>query len=267
MLRLPLLSALLVIVSVPAQADCLSACMADVGCRSAGTAAYCSAVDSDCRLFCGNPAAATTTPAPQQAPRDAGSPRGLTLALPGSGADSNSPSIASTVPPPPPSSPPPSNAPGRDGPITSNPPPSQSYNPPPQNYNPPQTNPPQRYNPPPQQQTKIDPKAVRDENDGTGRRYGAIAFSPTSQSWGDSYRYHSQGSAQDRAMGECGTLADDCVVAVWFYNNCGAVASDPNGTWGSAFSNSAPLASRAAIADCRKSGGQNCTVQHSVCSR
>jgi hypothetical protein len=62
---------------------------------------------------------------------------------------------------------------------------------------------------------------------GARRSYGAIAYSPSSGRYGDSYNYASRAQAEARATRECGK--DDCVIAAWFYNQCGALATSRNG--------------------------------------
>jgi hypothetical protein len=76
-------------------------------------------------------------------------------------------------------------------------------------------------------------------------KYGTIAMSAGTNTWGDSYRYGSRTEAERRALTECAKNARDCKVAVWFNDNCCAVGS----------------------ADCRKRGGKKCEMQHAVCSR
>jgi serine/threonine-protein kinase len=64
--------------------------------------------------------------------------------------------------------------------------------------------------------------------------YGAIAFSPKTGAWGESYPYGSRAEAERRALAECAKNAPDCTVAVWFNDQCGAVASAKDGTWADA---------------------------------
>jgi Domain of unknown function (DUF4189) len=54
---------------------------------------------------------------------------------------------------------------------------------------------------------------------GSGRSYGAIAYSPADGDVGYSENYGSQTQAETRAKKECGK--SDCEVAVRCYNSCG----------------------------------------------
>jgi serine/threonine-protein kinase len=64
-----------------------------------------------------------------------------------------------------------------------------------------------------------------------GTLHGAIAFSPSTKAYGFSYDYATKRQAEREAMRFCNQEANDCVIAVTFYNGCGAVAAGRNG-WG-----------------------------------
>jgi hypothetical protein len=102
-----------------------------------------------------------------------------------------------------------------------------------------------------------------------GRRrsnsYGAIAYSPDSGEIGYSKQYANRVQAEQRARQECGK--SDCEIAAWFYNSCGALATDDDGTWGGAQGGNEERARQAAIARCAKEGGKNCKVISTQCSR
>lgn len=98
------------------------------------------------------------------------------------------------------------------------------------------------------------------------RSYGAIAYSVSSGAWGYSEEYSGRTAAQNRAVKECRT--QDCQVAAWFYNSCGALAaSGTNGPWGAAQGANEARARQSAQARCAKEGGTNCQILFSRCSR
>lgn len=100
---------------------------------------------------------------------------------------------------------------------------------------------------------------------GRANAYGAIAYSPDSGEYGYSEQYTNRSQAEQRAKQECGK--NDCEIAAWFYNSCGALATDDNGTWGGAQGGNEQRARQAALARCAKEGGKDCKVIVSRCSR
>ncbi|WP_225726442.1 MULTISPECIES: DUF4189 domain-containing protein [unclassified Nocardia] len=63
-----------------------------------------------------------------------------------------------------------------------------------------------------------------------GYYYGAIAISYSTGYIGYSYDYADSGTAESRAVSQCGQA--DCQAVEWFANGCGAVAySRSTGTW------------------------------------
>jgi hypothetical protein len=103
--------------------------------------------------------------------------------------------------------------------------------------------------------------------EGAGAKYGAIAFSPSTNAWGEAYRYGSRAEAECRALAECAKNARYCRVAVWFNDKSGAVASAEGSIWAGGLGRTEAAATNDAIADCRKRGGKKCEMQHAVCSR
>jgi Domain of unknown function (DUF4189) len=95
--------------------------------------------------------------------------------------------------------------------------------------------------------------------------YGAIAYSPDTGQIGYSEQYANRAQAEQRARQECGQ--NDCEIAAWFYNSCGALATDDDGTWGGAQGGNEQRARQGAIARCKKEGGKNCKVIATQCSR
>ena len=96
------------------------------------------------------------------------------------------------------------------------------------------------------------------------RIYGAIAYSPASGAFGYSDNYGSESQADNRALSECGKT--DCVVASWFYNNCGAVVASADGTWGGGHGASLSSAINYAENACTRRGGTACVVKVTHCS-
>ncbi|HTS42392.1 MAG TPA: DUF4189 domain-containing protein [Xanthobacteraceae bacterium] len=95
--------------------------------------------------------------------------------------------------------------------------------------------------------------------------YGAIAFSPGSGSFGYSDNYANRTQAENRAKSECGK--NDCKIATWFFNQCGALAISGNGSWGADHSGREQGARSLALARCAKEGGTNCEIKVIHCSR
>jgi serine/threonine-protein kinase len=94
--------------------------------------------------------------------------------------------------------------------------------------------------------------------------FGAIAYSPSSGSYGYSDRYPDREQAESRANKECGR--NDCVAATWFFGHCGALATSSNGAWGSDQDTSEQKAQSLAQARCTSQGGTNCVILVSHCS-
>jgi hypothetical protein len=97
--------------------------------------------------------------------------------------------------------------------------------------------------------------------------YGAIAYGRTSKAWGYSYHWGSRAKAESVAMQKCAQNGNDCEVMVWFMRKCGAVASGGGTTafWG--LGNNDGQARADAQNKCMNSGGKDCEVQVSQCSK
>jgi sugar phosphate isomerase/epimerase len=95
--------------------------------------------------------------------------------------------------------------------------------------------------------------------------YGAIAVSPKSGAYGQSYNYPSKEQAQKRAMAECRKHARDCKIGVTFWNSCGALARG-NGGWGASHGSTPREAERKALRIC-EGYASNCRIRTQVCSR
>jgi hypothetical protein len=97
--------------------------------------------------------------------------------------------------------------------------------------------------------------------------FGAIAFSPSQRTWGDSYGYNTRDGASRRALKECTDQnLKDCQVAVAFYRECGAVASDDSGVWGAGTGSTAQLAAQDATMACKGNKGQDCEIDRVTCT-
>jgi hypothetical protein len=100
---------------------------------------------------------------------------------------------------------------------------------------------------------------------GPSRSYGAIAYSQSSHDVGYSENYGNQAQAEARAKKECGQ--SDCETTVWYYNSCGALATDEDGAWGADHGDDEARAGKAALAQCASVDGKNCKVIAAYCSR
>ncbi|MEM8854676.1 MAG: DUF4189 domain-containing protein [Devosia sp.] len=97
--------------------------------------------------------------------------------------------------------------------------------------------------------------------------YGAIAYSSRTGAYGYSYDYSSRGAAERRALRECRKRAGGCVIATWFRNSCGALATAPRGGWGAHWGNNRRQAQRKALRRCRQEGNNNCRIAVVTCAR
>ena len=95
--------------------------------------------------------------------------------------------------------------------------------------------------------------------------YGAIAYSPSSGATGWSYAYNSRGDAETVARRNCDDSANDCRIAIWFRNGCGAVAVGYRGGWGSGWGYDRREAQRQAIGSCSRQTS-SCRVIRWQCS-
>ncbi len=95
-------------------------------------------------------------------------------------------------------------------------------------------------------------------------RFGAIAYSPDTRSYGWAYKKLSRVDAEYAAMGQCAKHGDDCRVATWFRNSCGALANGPKG-WGAASAPSRAEAEDKAMNLCYNRG-DGCKILTSTCA-
>ncbi len=97
------------------------------------------------------------------------------------------------------------------------------------------------------------------------KSYGAIAYSKKDGGYGYSDGKINRGQAEKTALKYCKQYGKKCKVAVWFYNQCGAVAVDGRKI-GVGLGDSNLAANEDALKECRKSGKKNCEVKVSHCS-
>ncbi len=82
--------------------------------------------------------------------------------------------------------------------------------------------------------------------------YGAIAYSKRNGAYGYSHGWTNRKKAEKVAVKNCSENGKGCKSVVWFYNSCGAVASDgKHVTWGR--SSVRQIAKQEALDKCNKS--------------
>lgn len=106
----------------------------------------------------------------------------------------------------------------------------------------------------------------QEENEkGRSDSYGAIAYSRQTGGYGYSDGQNSRAEAENLALGYCRQYNKKCRNVVWFYNSCGAVASDGHKvSWGRA--DSEAEAAQKALKDCQGFFKKDCEVKISHCS-
>lgn len=99
-------------------------------------------------------------------------------------------------------------------------------------------------------------------------KFGAIAYSPSQRANGITYDFGDRASAERAALNACTerSRAKDCRVVIWFSNNCGALATASDGTYGGGYSGNKVGAESRAIQYCRNAGGRDCAIQRSFCT-
>jgi len=99
-------------------------------------------------------------------------------------------------------------------------------------------------------------------------KFGAIAYSPSRRAHGITYDFGDRNGAERAALNACAqrSRATDCRIVIWFYNNCGALATASDGTYGGGYSGNRIGAESRALQYCRSAGGRDCAVQRSYCT-
>lgn len=102
----------------------------------------------------------------------------------------------------------------------------------------------------------------RKEGNSARESYGAIAYSLKDGSYGYSNGQGSRGEAEAAALNYCREYSKKCKAMVWFYNSCGAVASNgKKAGWGQDANEYA--AQQKALKSC---GKKDCEVKVTHCS-
>lgn len=103
------------------------------------------------------------------------------------------------------------------------------------------------------------------ENQKRGKSFGAIAYSRKDGAYGYSYGWERRKKAEGVALKNCKDHGDHCKVAVWFYNQCGAVAADGKKV-GVGLGETKTAAGQDALKNCSKFGKKNCEIKTAICS-
>lgn len=82
------------------------------------------------------------------------------------------------------------------------------------------------------------------------QRYGAIAYSPSTERYGWSWRCRDRPTAEQTALASC--PVPDAQLLVWGEATCLALAIGDRGTFGFGWGNDSQVASRFALAECHK---------------
>ncbi len=97
--------------------------------------------------------------------------------------------------------------------------------------------------------------------------FGAIAYGKARKSYGTSYKWASRTKAEGVALQKCSQHENDCEIAVWFRNQCGAVVTRSDNQlyyWG--LGTTEGEAKSAAMKKCTKDNGRNCEALTSQCA-
>ncbi len=97
--------------------------------------------------------------------------------------------------------------------------------------------------------------------------FGAIAYSPSTRSYGYSLEYPDAEIAANQALQSCTDYAgtNDCRLLVDFQDSCGALAVSSTGAYGSGFGPTHEGVDEAAISVCEQYGGTDCSITLRVC--
>ncbi len=93
-----------------------------------------------------------------------------------------------------------------------------------------------------------------------GDMFGAIAYDDETGDYGLTYNYSSRAAAERDAKDECGNR--NCKVAVWFKNQCGAVAESKS-VWGYGLGKTRKAAENDAMEMCSK---KSCEIVAWACT-
>jgi hypothetical protein len=87
--------------------------------------------------------------------------------------------------------------------------------------------------------------------------YGAIAYSPQSNSWAYSHNYSNQMDAENAACREAGLGS---VIVAWAYDAYAALAISDNGVYAGGVASSRSDAEFDALNQCTVNGGDDCRI-------
>jgi Domain of unknown function (DUF4189) len=99
--------------------------------------------------------------------------------------------------------------------------------------------------------------------------FGAIAYSVSKNAVGFSHGHPNQATAENRAINECKKTSGgalDCKSEIFFYNNCGPIASGDDNDVYYDINKNPSVAVAAAISKCTRNGEKNCQKIASHCS-
>ncbi|MFS8048581.1 DUF4189 domain-containing protein [Rhizobium sp. BR 314] len=96
--------------------------------------------------------------------------------------------------------------------------------------------------------------------------FGALAYSRSTGSYGSSHNYSTRADAEDEALSNCSSYADDCRIVVYFRNACGALAVGSRRGFGYGWSARRGEARYTALANCREND-RGCRIVNWTCSK
>lgn len=96
-------------------------------------------------------------------------------------------------------------------------------------------------------------------------RFGSIAYDAKTRKHADAFDFTTQQAAEQAALAECRKLSNDCSVAIWFRNACGALAIG-HGGWGAHWGTDQEQAEGRALQKCYEFTTE-CKVERRVCTK
>ena len=98
--------------------------------------------------------------------------------------------------------------------------------------------------------------------------HGAIAYSKSANISGSSWNGSTRQEAEQGAVQACSSNGvKGCELLVWFTNQCGSLATTPDGVFGVDINAVSNLAERFALEECNELGGVGCKTKISFCSK
>ncbi len=100
------------------------------------------------------------------------------------------------------------------------------------------------------------------------RRYGSIAYSQETGSWGSANKQKSQTAAEQIARANCAANGGrNCAIELWFFDQCGALAKGDKGAYATARHRTRKVAQVLALDYCRQVSKSPCRIELSICAR